>query len=131
MKKITKFLSLAALVAAATVAQAEIIKLEDNSKILGKWHVDNAAAALHKEKRAQDSIWEFNTNGTIKTSGKDVVSGRTGMMTITLKYAIEDGKIKKQMSPGREKYETCSVIELDGKQMTLKCTYLYYFLSKM
>lgn len=131
MKKITKLLSLTALIAATSIAQAEIIKLEDNSKILGKWHVDNAAAALHKEKRAQDSVWEFNSNGTINTSGKDVVSGRTGMMSIKLKYMIEDGKIKKQMSPGREKYETCAVIELDDKNMTLKCTYLYYFLSKM
>lgn len=130
MKKITTILSLAALLSAGSV-NAETIKLEDNAKILGKWHVDSAAAALHKERRAQDSIWEFKNDGTILTSGKDVVSGRTGMMTIKLKYSIEDGNIKRQMSPGREKYETCGVVELSDKDMTLKCTYLYYFLSKM
>lgn len=130
MKKITKYLSLAAIFFAFQV-NAETIKLEDNSKILGKWHVDAAAAALHKEKRAQDSVWEFKDNGTLVSSGKDVVSGRTGMMSINLKYAVEDGKIKKQTSPGREKYDNCSVIELTDKTMTLKCTYLYYFLSKM
>ncbi|WP_031433762.1 hypothetical protein [Methylomarinum vadi] len=130
MKKTTKYLSLAAVFFAFQV-NAETIKLEDNSKILGKWHVDAAAAALHKEKRAQDSVWEFKDNGTLVSSGKDVVSGRTGMMSINLKYVVEDGKIKKQTSPGREKYDNCSVIELTDKNMTLKCTYLYYFLSKM
>lgn len=130
MKKTIKTLSLAAMFAAFS-ANAEPIQLEDNSKILGKWHVDAAAAALHKEKRAQDSIWEFKNNGTLVSSGKDVVSGRTGMMSVNLKYSIEDGKIKKQTSPGREKYETCSVVDLTDKAMTLKCTYLYYFLSKM
>lgn len=130
MKKTITVLSLSAILAAFQ-ANAEPIKLEDNSKILGKWHVDAAAAALHKEKRAQDSVWEFKSNGTLVSSGKDVVSGRTGMMSINLKYSIEDGKIKKQATPGREKYETCGVVEMTDKAMTLKCTYLYYFLSKM
>ncbi len=130
MNKTTKVLSLVAILAAFH-ANAEPVTLEDNSKILGKWHVDAAAAALHKEKRAQDSVWEFKSNGTLVSAGKDVVSGRTGMMSINLKYSIEDGKIKKQTSPGREKYETCGVVELTDKGMILKCTYLYYFLSKM
>jgi len=116
---------------AACSANADTIKLENSSKILGKWHVDAAAPALHKEKRAQDSIWNFKNNDTVVVSGKDVVSGRTGMMTIHLKYSIENGVIKKQSSPGRSKYETCAVTELTEKNMTLKCTYLYYFLSKM
>ncbi len=130
MKKITKLLSLAAIFAACSV-NAEVIKLEDNSKILGKWHVDAAAAALHKEKRAQDSTWDFKNNGTVVVSGKDVVSGRTGMMTINLKYSIENGLIKKQSAPGRSIYETCAVTEISTEKMILKCTYLYYFLSKM
>lgn len=131
MKKITTMIvSLAALFITSAV-NAEPVNLEDNSKILGKWHVDAAAAALHKEKRAQDSVWDFKNDGTILTSGKDVVSGRTGMMSIKLKYSIEDGKIKRQTSPGREKYESCAVTELTDKEMVLKCTYLYYFMSKM
>ncbi len=130
MKKITKLLSLAAMFAACS-ANAEIIKLEDNSKILGKWHVDAAAAALHKEKRVQDSIWNFINDDTVVVSGKDVVSGRTGMMSINLKYSIENGIIKKQTSPGRSKYETCAVTDISTEKMILKCTYLYYFLSRM
>ncbi len=130
MKKITTLLSATAMIA-ASAAHAEIIKLEDNSKILGKWHVDAAAAALHKEKRAQDSVWEFKADGTLVTSGRDVVSGRTGMMSINLKYSIENGQIRRQAAPGREKYETCGVTELSDTNMILKCTYLYYFLTKM
>ncbi len=123
-------LSVTAILAAFSV-YAEPVKLEDSAPILGKWHVDSEAAALHKEKRALDSTWEFKSDGTLITTGKDVVSGRTGMMSINLKYSVEDGKIKKQSTPGREKYETCTVVDLDDKAMTLKCTYLYYFLSKM
>lgn len=130
MTKITNVLSLLALTATFQ-AYAEPVDLKDNSKILGKWHVDAAAPSLDREKRAQDSVWEINNNGTIVISGKDVVSSRTGLMNITLKYSIEDGKIKRQKAPGREKYENCTVFELDDKNMTLKCTYLFYFLSKM
>ncbi len=130
MKKTIKFLTLSAFFVAST-ATAEVIKLEDNSKILGKWHVDAAAPALHKEKRAQDSVWNFKKDGSVIVSGKDVVSGRTRMMTIKLKYEIENGAIKKQITPGRERYETCAVTEMSDKNLTLKCTYLYYFLSKM
>ncbi len=130
MKKTIKHLTtLLAFAALSTTANAEV-KLEDNSKIVGKWHVYAAAPALHKEKRAQDSMWEFKPNNTMTVEGKDVVSGRTGMMNIKLKYSIEDGKIKRQTAPGRQKYETCSVYELNGNEMTLKCTYLYYFMKK-
>ncbi len=111
-------------------AQAEDVSLEDNSKIVGKWHVYATAPALHKEKRAQDSEWNFKKNGVLTIRGKDVVSGRTGMMNIELKYTIEDGVIKRQKAPGREKYESCAVTELDSSKMVLKCQFLYYFLEK-
>ncbi len=129
MKKTTTILGLTALLSAFT-AQAENVKLEDNSKILGKWHVFATAPALHKEKRAQDALWIFKKNGTLSIQGKDVVSGRTGMMDISLKYSVENGGIKRQTAPGRERYENCAVTELDDKKMTLKCTFLYYFLTK-
>ncbi len=131
MKKINVLLStLFAISVLATTAQAEV-KLEDNSKIIGKWHVYAAAPALHKEKRAQDAVWEFKKDGAMIVRGKDVVSGRTGMMDIKLKYSIEDGKLKRQTAPGRQKFEFCSFYELTDSEMTLKCTYQYYFLKKM
>jgi uncharacterized protein (TIGR03066 family) len=132
MKKTTLLLTgIFALTAFATVPANAEVKLDDNSKIVGKWHVYAAAPALHKEKRKQDSLWEFKKDNTLIIKGKDVVSGRTGMMDIKLKYSIEDGKLKRQTSPGRQKFETCSFYELTDKDMTLKCTYLYYFLKKM
>lgn len=133
MKKITKLLSLAVIFTACSVnaAKIEIIELEDNSKILGKWHVYAAAPARHKEKRAQDAVWNFKNDGTMTVAGKDVVSGRTNMMLLTLKYSIENGQIRRQSSPGREKYESCGVVELSEKDMILKCPFLFYYLKKM
>lgn len=130
MKKITTSSALIALLLTGT-AGAETIKFEDNTKILGKWHVDATAAALHKEKRAQDAIWTIKKDGTMEVEGRDVVSGRTGMMNLTLKYYIENGVMHRQKQPGREKYEACAATELTDKKMTLKCTFLYYFLTKL
>jgi hypothetical protein len=52
-------------------------------------------------------------------------------MKIDIKYAIENGDIKKQTKPGQEKYESCSVVEKEGSKMILKCSFLYYFLTKI
>jgi hypothetical protein len=52
-------------------------------------------------------------------------------MKIAIKYSVENGEIKKQTTPGREKYESCKVVEKEGSKMILKCTYLYFFLTKI
>ncbi|AEF98808.1 hypothetical protein [Methylomonas methanica] len=127
MKTITTFLSLCAALVAFS-ANAEI-KLEDNSKILGKWQVTAEAAALDKEKKALNVTWDFQKDGTLMTIGEDV-GGRTKQMDIPIKYSVVDGVIKKQSAPGREKYEDCRVVELSGKDMILKCKYLYFFLTR-
>ncbi len=133
MKKITKILSITAFLAAATAANAKIdfVELEDNSKILGKWHVYAAAPSEKKEKRAQDSVWNFQRNGVLNISGKDQVSGRTGQMSVNIKYMIENGQIKRQKAPGREKYELCGVVRMSDKEMTVKCPFLFYYMKKM
>ena len=128
MKTITTLLSLFAAVAAFTV-QADI-KLQDNSKILGKWKVTAEAAGLDKSKKELHVTWEFQKNGTLMTIGEDSL-GRTKEMEIPIKYSVEDGVIKKQSSPGREKYENCSVVEMSDKDMILKCQYLYFFLTRL
>lgn len=127
MKTITTLLSL--FVALFAIAAHAEVKLEDNSKILGKWRVTAEAAALDKEKKALNVTWEFQPNGTLMTIGEDTV-GRTKEMDIPIKYSVADGVIKKQSSPGREKYEDCTVVEMEGKNMTLKCKYLYFFLTR-
>lgn len=127
MKKITTLVSLTIAVLAGT-AHAEV-KLADNSKLLGKWLVTAEAAALDKEKKALNVSWEFKKDGILATRGEDTL-GRTKELNIDVKYAVENGGIKKQTSPGREKYEQCTVVELNDKDMILKCQYLYYFLTK-
>ena len=52
-------------------------------------------------------------------------------MKIDIKYAVENGAIKKQTKLGQEKYESCSVVEKDGSKMILKCQFMYYFLAKI
>ena len=130
MKKSSTLLPMLALVLSASfVHAAEDVKLKDNSSILGKWNLYAEAPALHKEKKGVNIIWNFKKDGTIMTSATDTRS-RTGKMSIMLKYSVVDGAIKKQSTPGRDKYETCRVIEKKGKEMVLKCKYLYFFLKR-
>jgi hypothetical protein len=129
MKKITTLLAALAVMLSIS-AYAQDIKLEDNSKILGKWKVNAEALGLDKEKKALHVSWDFQKNGTLLTTGEDSL-GRTKEMDIAIKYSVENGVIKKQSSPGREKYEECAVVELSGKDMILKCRSLYFFLTRI
>jgi uncharacterized protein (TIGR03066 family) len=127
MKIIITTLSLIATLAAFS-AQADV-KLQDNSKILGKWKISAEALGIDKEKKALNVSWEFQNNGTLITTGEDTL-GRTNEMVIPIKYSIENGNIKKQSAPGREKYEECTVIELSDKDMILKCKGIYSFMTR-
>ncbi len=127
MKTITIALSLFAALAAFS-ANADI-KLQDNSKILGKWQVTHEALALDREKKPLQVTWEFQKDGTLITTGEDARSG-IGEMNIPIKYSVADGVIKKQITPGREKYEDCAVVEMEGNGMVLKCKFLYLFMTR-
>ena len=127
MKTTTAIFSLATVLLAFS-ANAEV-KLEDNSELLGKWNVYAEAAALNKEKLALNIKWDFKKDGILNTISKDA-RGRTGTFEIPLKYSVVDGAIKKQSTPGREKYETCKVVKKEGVEMILKCKFLYFFLRK-
>ncbi|MCK5830323.1 MAG: hypothetical protein KAH20_08475 [Methylococcales bacterium] len=130
MKKIINLLLLATVfIVSSANAKDNVILLEDNSSILGKWKVLSEAAAIHKTKTPLNIHWNFKDNGLLHTEAKDT-RNRTGNLSIDVKYSIENGKIKKQSNPGREKYETCSVVEQAEKTMTLHCKYLYFFLER-
>lgn len=109
-------------------AQADVT-LEDDSQILGKWNLYAESIALHKEKVELFSVWEFKKGGVLHTVSNDRF-GRTKNLKIDLKYAVEDGVIKKQKTPGRSKMEDCRVIKLEDGEMTLKCTFVYLFLKR-
>lgn len=128
MKRCVKILSLSALFFAFS-ANAEVA-LKDSSDILGKWNLYAEAAKLDGEQKAVKIEWEFKADGVLQTTSTDSV-GRTKEMKIAIKYFVENGEIKKQTSPGREKYESCKVVEKEGSKMILKCTYLYFFLTKI
>ncbi len=128
MKKYVKILPLAAFFFAFS-ANADV-ELKSNTEILGKWKLYAEATKLDGEQKNVTIEWDFKDNGILKQTATDSV-GRTKEMKIDIKYAIENGDIKKQTKPGQEKYESCSVVEKEGSKMILKCSFLYYFLTKI
>ena len=112
----------------ACSAHADVV-LTDNSELLGKWALTAEAIKLDGEKKTVSSTWEFKNDGTLISIATDSL-GRTKEMTVAVKYTVEDGLIKKQVSPGREKYESCSVVQKEGSAMTLRCTNLFLFFTK-
>jgi hypothetical protein len=121
-------LSIAAILFALS-ARADVV-LKDESEILGKWKVTAEAAKLDGEKKAVIVEWEFQSGGVLQTTATDA-GGRTNEMHIPVKYSVENGVIKKQVSPGREKFEDCKVVERKGNDMIIKCPFLFYFLTKI
>ncbi len=129
MKTTLKLLTLAGMLLAPSVYAAEkIIVLEDNKAILGNWNIHHEAAALHKEKVSINNDWSFGRDGWITAISRD--RRMSSAQGIKIKYSIIDGIIRKQFAPGREKYEDCKVIKLEGKEMTLHCKFNYFFMTR-
>jgi hypothetical protein len=128
MKKIVKILSLASIFLAFS-ANADV-QLKDNSEILGKWNLYAEAIRLDGEQKLVKTEWDFQADGTLQTTSTDSV-GRTKEMKIAIKYSVENGEIKKQTAPGREKYDSCKVLEKDATKMTIKCSGMFFFLKKL
>lgn len=128
INRLTVILPIAAILFALS-AHADVV-LKDESEILGKWKVTAEAAKLDGEKKAVIVEWEFQSGGVLQTIATDA-GGRTNEMHIPVKYSVENGVIKKQVSPGREKFEDCKVVERKGNDMILKCPFLFYFLTKI
>ena len=129
MNRYVKILPFAALFFAFSANAAEV-ELKDSSEILGKWKLYAEAIKIDGEQKPVTIEWDFKDNGILKQTATDSV-GRTKEMKIDIKYAVENGDIKKQTKPGQEKYESCSVVEKEGANMILKCPFLYYFLTKI
>lgn len=127
MKRYIKILPLATIFCALS-AQADVM-LKDNSEILGKWTLYAEAAKLDGEKKNVNIEWDFANDGILHTTATDSL-GRTNEMKIAINYSIEDGAIKKELAPGRGKYESCKVVEKNDANMTIKCTFQYFFLTK-
>ncbi|MDD5229008.1 MAG: hypothetical protein PHN45_05535 [Methylococcales bacterium] len=105
------------------------VELKDNSELLGKWSLTAEALKIDGEKKSVVSTWEFKNDGTLISVATDSL-GRTKEMTVAVKYTVEEGLLKKQVSPGRDKYESCAVVQKEGSSMILRCTNLFLFLTK-
>lgn len=127
MKKYVKTAPIIAIFMALS-ANAEVA-LKDKSEIVGKWNLHDEAIKLEGQKRALAVEWNVKPDGTIDTITSDA-AGRISEMKITISYTVENGGIKKQVAPGRDKYEFCQVLEKTDTDMTLHCTY-YYFLTRI
>jgi len=128
MKHLIKLLPLATILFTSSVYAEKTIPLEDNSQILGEWHIYAETAALHKKKKEVKNKWNFREDGILSSTAFD--PRLDSQATVNVKYSIEGGVIKKQIQPGREKYESCKVVKLEGENMTLHCKYLYYLLKR-
>lgn len=100
--------------------------LADNSEIVGVWTVDAESPKLDGPKTSLEQRWEFKTDGVIVSTSTDPRASSS--FPVNLKYWVEDGKIKKEIRPG--KTEMCTVVEKEGPKMTLYCRNLYFFLTK-
>ncbi|MCK9620527.1 MULTISPECIES: hypothetical protein [Methylobacter] len=126
MNRCVKMLPLVAIF--FTLSANADVQLKDNSEILGKWDLHDEAVTLTGQKKAIKQEWEFKPDGTLISSASDD-AGRISALKIAIKYSVENGEIRKQTAPGREKYESCKVIEKEGPNMILKCAY-FFFLTK-
>ncbi len=128
IKNYIKILTWVAIMSALPVS-ADVL-LKDKTEILGKWSLYAESIKLEGEKKAITVEWDFQSDGMLKTKSIDSV-GRTQEMIISIKYSIENGMIKKQASPGREKYDDCKVLEKSSSDMVLNCSGLFFFLKKL
>ena len=112
----------------ASTVNAEVY-LKDESEILGSWKVYAEAMTLEGQRNPVNIQWDFKKGGMLHTKAFSSFQFKESFEA-SVKYSIEDGKIKKQSAPGREKYETCQVIEKSSSDMILKCKELYRFMSR-
>ncbi|NJD06889.1 MAG: hypothetical protein FIA97_10385 [Methylococcaceae bacterium] len=85
------------LLATAGSAQAQVL-LKDVSEIAGEWVLESVAPALEKPRVPENRVWEFRSDGTLKTSGFNRHFNRDDVQQFTFKVA--DGIIKAD-NPGR------------------------------
>lgn len=129
MKHLLKPLTLAASFLLAFSANAEeIIRLENNKPILGKWIMYAETAALHKDKKQVHNEWTFGNDGKLAVISRDPRLDAPKLIKVD--YSIEDGVIKKQFQPGRNKFESCKLVKLEKTEMILHCKFNYYLFRK-
>jgi hypothetical protein len=100
--------------------------------LVGTWQIDKESSNSDGSKaRSTNTTWNIKNDGTIEGVTQDSDShARVESTRAVLNYSIENGKLVKQAAPGRSKMEACEAVEKNGNQMVLKCTNIYFFMTK-
>lgn len=112
-------------------AQADV-KLT-KADVVGKWLVQAEALSADQKKGLKElnSTWTFSEDGTMEGHSSDTNKhARVAEFRASVQYSIEDGKMKKQASPGRSKVDICTAIELTPPKMVLECNQIFFFMTK-
>ena len=122
---------LMALTMTASVSALAEVKLTQ-ADILGTWTIDGESInADGTDSKEMSSVWTFRNDGTMEGVSTDTNKhARISEFRAIIKYSIEDGKLNKQNSPGRSKFDLCTAIEKNGPKMTLECNHIYFFMTK-
>ena len=120
----------ALLMSLAFSANAEVPLTASN--ILGSWTVDKESINRNgSNSKALKTVWTFKSDGIMVGVSKDSQAhARMEEFRATLNYRIENGKMIKQVSPGRSREQTCTAEEKEGPKMILKCGNIYFFTTK-
>lgn len=107
----------------------------NQNDILGKWNVNWEANNSRGEGANLGSdietTWAFSADGSMMSSSVDYdPNARVQNFSATLKYRVENGKLIKQVAPGRSTEDSCSTVEKSGPDLLLKCRFRYYSLTK-
>lgn len=119
-----------ALILSSGVAIADVQLTQ--ADLLGTWQIDKES--VHSDgsnARGMNTTWNFKNDGTMEGISEDNdAKARVNQLRAVLNYSLDNGKLVKQMAPGRSKMETCTAVEKDGAKMTLKCLSSYFFMTK-
>ncbi len=101
--------------------------------LLGSWRIETEAlSADGKDAKELNSVWTFREDGTMEGLSSDTnAHARVSEFRATLNWSIVDGKIQKQVSPGRSRMQDCVAIEKNGPKMVLDCNHIYFRMLKV
>jgi hypothetical protein len=107
----------------------------NQSDILGSWKVNweanNPTGEGASIISSIDTTWAFDADGSMTSSSVDSDPyTRVSNFSATLNYRVEEGKLIKQIAPGRSTEDSCAVVEMNGSDLLLKCRFRYYSLTK-
>ncbi len=114
----------------ASTTNAEIPLSQE--ELLGEWQINAEAITLEgRGKKELKSTWTFHKDGTIEGLSNDTnAHARISEMRSSLNYSIENGKLRKQIAPGRTRTEDCVAVKKELPNLVLECNQIYFFMTK-